>query len=110
MSETFATIRTRLRLVFVSLLMPFKLGFGGKDFAAVTDKVLLLRLLVQMYSCTMVQHVRVTTETFIAVRTLNRHGAGVNALMFDQSLSLYESLRTEATCVNSNVKVMFEME
>lgn len=110
MRETLATVRARLGLVLVRFLVPLKFRFSLEDLTTVTYKVLLLRLLVQMNSGAMVEHVGVPAESLITVRALNWHGTGVDPLVLHQTLPLHESLRTEATCVNANVEMVLEMK
>lgn len=110
MRETLATVRARLGLIFVRLLVPLKFRFRLEDFAAVTHKVLLLRLLVQVNSGAMVEHVGVPAEALITVRAFNWHGTGMDPFVLYQTLPLHESLRTEATCVNANVEMVLEMK
>lgn len=108
--ETLATIRARLGLILVGLLMPLKFCFSLEDLTAVTHKVFLLRFLVQVNSGAMVEHVGVPTEALITMRAFNWHGTGVDPLVLHQTLPLHESLRTEATCVNANVEMVLEMK
>lgn len=81
MRKSLAAIRAWFRLVLVSLLMPLKLGFRLVDFSAVADKVLLLGFLVEMNASSMVQHVGVASEPFVAVRAFDGHGSGVDSLV-----------------------------
>lgn len=71
--ESLSTIRTRLRLVLVSLLMPLELRPGLENLTTVAHKVFLLRFLVQMNSRSMVQHVGISPEALVAVWTFDRH-------------------------------------